>query len=254
MDINRIIKIKELENKIFYDFKNLGLLDQALTHRSYIHEYDLHPSASNERLEFLGDAVLGLIIGHELFQKYPGYSEGELSILRAAVVNERQLAGLAREIKLGKYLMLGKGEEQTGGRNKDSLLADAYEAILGAIYLDGGIEGATNSVLQQFSGKFQELTDGGTDFDFKSRLQEITQDIFKKIPEYEVINEWGPNHEKFFEVQVSIKNEIYSSGLGKSKKEAEQKAAAEAIKLIQRRLMSNAKTQSSNKIQSPNDK
>ncbi|UCD85190.1 MAG: ribonuclease III [Deltaproteobacteria bacterium] len=235
MNERRICKNKELENKINHKFKNTELIDQALTHKSYIHECDLPPLASNERLEFLGDAVLGLIIGHELFKKYPGYSEGELSILRAAVVNERQLARIAREIDLGSYLLLGKGEEQTGGRNKDSLLADAYEAILGAIYLDGGIEGATNSVLNQFSGIFQELIEGGTDFDFKSRLQEITQDIFKKTPNYSVINEWGPDHEKSFEVQVLINDEIYSSGIGKSKKDAEQKAAAEAIKIIQKK-------------------
>lgn len=233
MDINRIIKIKELENKISYEFKNLGLLDQSLTHKSYIHEYSLPPSASNERLEFLGDAVLGLIIGHKLISTYPDHSEGELSILRAAVVNEQQLARVARELELGSYLLLGKGEEQTGGRQKDSLLADAYEALLGAIYLDGGIEGATNSVLLQFSGIFQELGEKGAAFDFKTRLQEITQELFKKPPNYSVIKEWGPDHEKSFEIQVSIKNKIYGSGLGKSKKEAEQRAAAEAIKIIQ---------------------
>jgi ribonuclease-3 len=233
MDENRLIKIKELTWKISYQFKNLELLNQALTHKSYIHEYSFSPSASNERLEFLGDTVLGLIIGQKLFITYPEHSEGELSVLKAAVVNELQLARVARELELGSYLLLGKGEELTGGREKDSLLADAYEALLGAIFLDGGIEKAKSSVLLQFSGIFQDLMEKGATFDFKTRLQEITQDQFKIIPNYSVINEWGPDHEKTFEVQVSIKNKIYSSGLGKTKKEAEQKAAAEAIKIIQ---------------------
>lgn len=231
-----MIKIKELEKKISYKFKNLELLNQALTHKSYINEYSFSPSASNERLEFLGDTVLGLIIGHKLFITYPEHSEGELSVLKAAVVNELQLARVARELELGSYLLLGKGEERTGGREKDSLLADAYEALLGAIYLDRGIEKAKSSVLLQFSCIFQDLMEKGATFDFKTRLQEITQDQFKIIPNYSVINEWGPDHEKTFEVQVSIKNKIYGSGLGKSKKEAEQKAAAESIKIIQDKL------------------
>ncbi len=236
MDKNRLVKIKELEMKISYQFKNLELLNQALTHKSYINEYSFSPSASNERLEFLGDTVLGLIIANKLFITYPEHSEGELSVLKAAVVNEQQLAQVARELELGCYLLLGKGEERTGGREKDSLLADAYEALLGAIYLDGGMKKAQDSVLLQFSGIFQDLTEKGPTLDFKTRLQEISQEQFKIIPNYSVINEWGPDHEKTFEVQVSIKNKIYSSGLGKSKKEAEQKAAAEAIKIIQEKL------------------
>ncbi len=243
MDENRLIEIKKLEKIISYEFKNLGLLDQALTHKSYIHEYSLPSSASNERLEFLGDAVLGLIIGHKLVSTYPGHSEGGLSILKAAVVNEQQLARVARELELGSYLLLGKGEEQTGGRQKDSLLADAYEALLGAIYLDGGIEKATTSVLLQFSGVFQDLTEKGVAFDFKTRFQEITQDLFKITPNYSVVKEWGPDHEKSFEVQVSIKNKIYGSGLGKSKKEAEQKAAAEAIEIIEGKIDQYPKSQ-----------
>lgn len=184
---------------------------------------------NNERYEFLGDAVLELSISHLLMERFPNHSEGELSKLRAAIVNEGQLADIAKEISIGEYLFLGKGEDQTGGREKPSILSDAFEAILGAVYLDRGF-GKAFSVVERCYEKILERA-GGVGFvkDYKTKLQEVSQSRFHSIPRYQLRATKGPDHHKIFEVHLYIRDELYGVGQGASKKAAEQNAAHAAI-------------------------
>ena len=216
----------ELQQRISYSFRDARLLERALTHRSYANEHRL--SEHNERLEFLGDSVLNLVVSERLMKDRPRSPEGELSRLRAAVVSEASLAEVARSIGLGAFLLLGKGEEQTGGRDKDSLLADALEALIASLYLDGGFDRATAFI----EARFQEILDrtGGTDC--KTELQERSQELLKVLPEYRVVSESGPDHRKEFVIELSVRGEILGRGSGKSKKEAEQKAAKEALQKL----------------------
>ena len=226
-------KIKKLEKKIGYSFKNKTLLQRALTHKSSANERRLPSHEHNERLEFLGDAVLELAISENIMERFPEYPEGDLSKLRASIVNEWQLSELARHYDIGQYLYLGKGEEQTNGRQKNSLLADAYEAILGAIYLDRGFKKALALVRKHYDRLLNEATLGSFYKDFKTELQERCQAQFRSIPRYRLIREKGPDHEKVFEVEIVIQNKVYGQGKGRSKKEAEQKAAEQALKRLQ---------------------
>lgn len=225
-------RLKALEKAIGYSFKKRELLQRAMTHKSYANENKLASDHHNERLEFLGDAVLELAISELLMTRYPHFSEGDLSKLRAAIVNEKQLASFSRGFGLGDYLYLGKGEEQTSGREKPSLLADAYEAILGAIYLDRGFDKATQVIRRHYSG----LLDGtpSEDFykDYKTELQEKSQGLYRAIPRYRLVGEKGPDHDKVFEVELSIRNEVLGRGEGRNKKDAEQQAAREALQKL----------------------
>lgn len=222
-------KIKRLEKDIGYRFKKTSLLKRAVTHKSYANEKKLNHEEQNERLEFLGDAVLELSVSELLMERYPDFSEGDLSKMRAAIVNEKQLASLARGFYLGSYLYLGRGEEQTSGREKSSLLADAYEAVLGAIYLDRGFKKASEVVRRHYSRLLDKTPQRDFYQDYKTELQEKCQSLFHAVPKYRLIAEKGPDHDKVFEVELWVRHEQFGRGVGRSKKEAEQKAAKQAL-------------------------
>jgi len=226
-------RLKEFEKRLGISFKKKEHLFRALTHKSFVNEKNNPVRDHNERYEFLGDAVLELAISHILMGSFPQYPEGELSKIRAAIVNERQLAEIARKIGLSDYLNLGKGEEMTGGRSKPSLLSDAFEAVLGGIYLDRGFDKAKKLIECLFSDILNNV--GTKDFykDYKTRLQEVVQARFRTIPKYKVARESGPDHRKIFEVDLFIANERYGVGRGSSKKIAEQNAARAALEKIE---------------------
>ena len=209
-------RVKELEQKIGYVFKDKSLIERALMHSSYTNEKHLKKYECNERLEFLGDAVLELVSSAYLFNEFPKVSEGELTKTRASMVCEPSLAMCARDIGLGDYLLLGKGEEATGGRKRDSITSDAMEALIGAIYLDGGFI-------------LTDLEDKKLFYDSKTILQEIVQANMTGNVSYELIDEQGPDHNKIFEVEARIGGKAWGRGKGSSKKSAEQQAAYEAI-------------------------
>lgn len=227
--------LKEMEKRLGVRFWKRELLKRALTHKSYANERKLDPSCHNERLEFLGDAVLELVVSHTLMSLYPEAPEGELSKLRAAMVNEKTLAELARSFGIGEKLYLGKGEEMGQGREKSSLLSDAYEAVLGGIYLDRGFKKVFKVVRKHVELLIQKVTEEGFYKDYKTQLQETSQTLFKVVPRYRLIEEQGPDHDKTFKVNILINNEIYGAGSGKSKKDAEQNAAREALENLEKR-------------------
>ena len=201
------------------------LLERALTHRSYAYEHGGLPT--NERLEFLGDAVLGLVVTETLYRAHPDLSEGRLAKLRAAVVNARALAEVGREIGLGQHIKLGRGEQSTGGRNKASILSDTVEAVLGAIHLSGGFEVSQTVVHRLFDPMIEAASALGAGLDWKTSLQELSAEHGLGVPEY-VIEDEGPDHMKTFTAQVRVGDELYGNGVGRSKKEAEQAAAETA--------------------------
>ena len=220
--------LAKLQKALGYTFKEIKLLNKAITHKSYVNETG-ESLKHNERFEFLGDSVLDLVVSDYLVRKYSDYREGTLSKIRAAVVNETCLAGLARKLDLGAFLFLGRGEEMSGGRNKASLLANAYEAVAGAIYCDSNLETAASVLLPQIKNEITKFIDNRESRDYKSDLQEYTQNKFFCIPIYKVLRETGPDHEKQFEIIVSAKDENMGKGMGRSKKEAEQAAAKMAL-------------------------
>lgn len=216
--------VKELQNKICYVFRDEKLLENALTHSSYANERGKTRIWSNERLEFLGDSVLGFVSAEYLFEKYPSKPEGEMTRIRAELVCEHSLAATAEALGLGDVLLLGKGEEQNGGRERKSILADAVEALLAAIYLDGGMEQAGRFVRDFIlAEKPTELTD------YKTALQELVQGAGEAAPQYKIIDEFGPDHAKTFVARVEIKGAPAGEGSGRTKKEAEQSAARDAM-------------------------
>ena len=221
--------LNELEKIIGYKFTDRKNLVLALTHSSYANDLKLGKLAHNERLEFLGDAVLELSSSEALFEMYPEKKEGELTRLRASIVCEPTLAACARDINLDKYLMLGRGEEQTGGRNRDSVVSDAFEALIGAIYIDGGFASA-----KDFVSKFvmNDVENKHLFYDSKTILQELLQKVFKERVEYVLVEETGPDHNKQFTVDAVFDGKVIGSGTGKTKRKAEQQAAYEAIKKI----------------------
>ncbi len=219
--------LADIEERIAHRFCKPELLALALTHKSYANENRV--PAHNERLEFLGDSVLGLVVSEYLMNTCPDSTEGDLSRLRAAIVSESALAVVAREIGLGGFLLLGRGEDQTGGRNKDSLLANCLEALIASVYLDAGIEAVESFVLRFFGAIIQKSCQARGTQDYKTELQELCQERVKQLPEYRVASESGPDHQKQFAVELILKGEVYGRGVGKSKKEAEQKAAKEAL-------------------------
>ncbi len=220
-----------LEARIGHRFADAGLLARALTHRSFANEQGggETPGSHNERLEFLGDAVLDLAVTHLLLERLPEAAEGELSRLRAAVVSERALAALARRLDLGRHLRLGRGEERTGGRDKPSILADAFEALVGAVYLDAGWPAAFALVRAHLQGPIDLAARGEAEPDYKTRLQELVQQRFRIAPRYSLLSAEGPDHARTFEVELALGDTVVGRGRGASKKEAEQRAAAEAL-------------------------
>ncbi len=228
-----------LESSLGYTFKKKALLKESLTHKSYAHEQSRKHTLFNERMEFLGDAVLELIISEHLFNSYPEYTEADLSIIKAYVVQESTLARTAKDLDLGKYLRLGRGEEMTGGREKPSLLADAFEALLAAIYIDGGYKKAKEFTLGHLSERIVELSEKNIIFDFKTKFQEAAQAQFGVLPKYVTHKEEGPEYKKTFEVKVFIKDNFLGSGKGKTKKAAAQKAAEQGLNKIMEENESN---------------
>jgi ribonuclease-3 len=225
-------KFRELEKRLSYSFKSPSLLLQALTHKSYANENRSETVGNNERLEFLGDTVLDFIISDFLMKLCPDSPEGELSKLRAVVVSETNLSGVARSLDFGSYLLLGKGEEQTGGRDKNSLLANAIEAVIAAMYLDGGIESAYQFIRDKFETDIRSMLANGLTYDFKTDLQEKCQNRFGELPRYIVVKESGPDHQKVFDVEIEASGRVLGRGIGGSKKEAEQRAAREALERL----------------------
>ncbi|MBE6750669.1 MAG: ribonuclease III [Ruminococcaceae bacterium] len=222
--------MKDLQKSLHYNFKNEKLLANALTHSSYANEMRSGIS-SNERLEFLGDSVLSVIVSDYIFKKFPNQPEGELTKIRASLVCEKSLCGFSRELNIGKYLLLGKGEDKGGGRERDSILADAFEAVLAAVYLDGGLEEARRIVMH-FVLKELKHTDDEVFKDYKTALQEIIQRNPEESVTYILKNETGPDHNKLFEVEVHLNSNVIGVGSGKSKKSAEQMAAKQALILM----------------------
>jgi ribonuclease III len=226
--------INSLEELLEYRFKDQNLLLQALTHRSFVNEHEGGDLRNNESLEFLGDAVLGFIISSRIFQHYPDLTEGELSKIKAYLVSAANLVQLAEQIRLGDFVRLSRGEEKTGGRTKRAIAVDAYEAIIGAIYLDGGVQAASDFVGRQIDGfleslDLKQLTYG----DFKSALQEFLHNVGRPEPLYRVVDEIGPDHRKTFVVQVIIHDEVIAESSGRTKKEAQQSAARLALERLQ---------------------
>ena len=233
MDENRLKYLQDLEERIKYKFGNIELLSTALTHRTYVNENPYPPLADNERFEFLGDSVLGLCVSDLLINRYADFSEGTLSKIRAGIVNEKPLAELASSLGLGDCLLLGKGEENSGGRAKDSLLANSMEALIAAIYLDTGFIGVKNLLEILLTPLLQDSVLLSQSFDYKTALQEFCQKNYKIAPVYTIIDSSGPDHAKIFEVQVTVADRILQTGCGKSKKEAEKQAAQKAWDIFQ---------------------
>ena len=217
----------ELETVLGYRFRDRSLLERALRHASWCNEQQGERGEDNERLEFLGDAVLDLVVGDRLMRRYPQLREGELSVTRAQVVSENGLSEVAKQLDIGRWLLLGKGEEKSGGRTKPSILADAFEALNAAVYLDSGFEEAAGMVNRLLAQRIETVEFKGF-YDFKTRLQETSQARMRATPTYEVVQELGPDHDKRFVVAVKIGSDEWARAVGKSKKEAEQNAAAEA--------------------------
>ena len=222
-------KTDEFEKIIGYTFKNKELIDQALSHSSYANEKK-RAGGSNERLEFLGDSVLSIVVSDYLYKNL-NVAEGDLTKLRASLVCEKSLFVFAQQIHLGEYILLGKGEENTGGRQRPSILADAFEAVIAAIYLDGGMEAASRHILR-FMPEDIKYTKKPVLSDFKTLLQEVVQKNPEEKVEYVLIGEEGPDHNKRFVVEVCLNSQVIGKGKGKSKKEAEQLAAKEALELM----------------------
>lgn len=219
----------ELLNKIAYRFTNPALLRQALTHKSYSNE---HPGAAfphNERLEFLGDAVLDLVISHRIFRDFPDLPEGELTRIRAELVSASGLAAVARELSLGDCLLLGRGEERSGGRQKESLVADALEALLGAVFCDGGFANVVPVIDTLFAAAIVSAANRKTGIDHKTRLQEVLQGRYGQPPSYILTRAEGPDHQRIYSVEVRLADRPIGSGQGRSKKAAEQAAACSAL-------------------------
>ncbi len=221
--------LRRFEEILGYSFKNKSLLVEALTHKSYKKPYN------NERLEFLGDAVLDLVIGEYLFFKFPDANEGELSKMRASLVNEEGFAKLASELSLGKFIYISAAEENNDGRTKPSLLSNAFEAVMGAIYLESGLEEVKKITLKLLERVYPKIDLNTLFKDYKTTLQELTQARYGTTPEYRLISSYGPDHKKEFEVAVYLHQERLASATGKSKKAAQQEAAKRALEILKKR-------------------
>ncbi len=223
------LRVKTIETRIGYDFRDKNLLIRALTHSSFANEQKHHRLSNNERLEFLGDSVLSIIISEHLYNEHMSLEEGQLTKIRARIVCEASLSEAAKRIDIGKAMRFGKGEEMTGGRQRASILSDAFEALIAALYLDGGIDVAKDFVLTQMQDIIESARQGHIFTDYKTQLQEVIQaDKDNKI-KYEIYKEEGPDHSKMFFTHVKLNEEIIGTGSGRSKKEAEQEAAKEGL-------------------------
>ena len=220
--------MQEFEKKIHYTFNDKSILDKAFRHSSFVNEQPDASLEDNERLEFLGDAVLNLVIGDLLMKRFPNLNEGDLSRMRSSLVNETQLAQIAKTINLGDEIKLGKGEALTNGFEKKSILSDVFEAVIAAVYIDGGFDAAFEFIEKLFADHINDSSNPDLNHDYKSQLQELSQVKFKRMPNYQVVHESGPDHDKTFKVQVKI-NDLIVFGNGKSKKSAEQNAAGIAL-------------------------
>lgn len=225
-------QLGEFQQRLAYSFVSADLLVRALTHKSYSHEARNRDLPDNETFEFLGDSVLGFVVGHLLFERFPQFDEVALSKMKAYLVSASSLAKKARGFGMGDVLLLGVGEEKSGGRRKDSLLANLFEAVIAAVFLDGGIEPARQLITACFAPDLDAMDGNDLLFhDYKTALQEIAQGLGLPLPDYAVISEFGPDHEKRFIVEVRLTNKITARGEGSSKKEAQQQAAREALRL-----------------------
>jgi len=233
MTDERFLALNHLQQTLSCRFIDVSLLDHALTHRSFVNENPAAACKDNERLEFLGDSLIGLCTSDMLMKKHPQHTEGDLSKMRASLVNEQVLSDVAKILTIGDYLLLGKGEEASGGRTKVSILSNAFEAITAAIYLDSGFEHAYGFLALIFEPLIEKCSTRAPYRDYKTALQEICQNRFKDIPRYRLTGESGPDHEKIFTVSLSVADHIMTKGIGKSKKEAEQEAAKRALELLQ---------------------
>ncbi len=238
MDIDSLVRVNKdqlskLEKNLGYRFTDLKYLQKALIHSSFAFE-QAQGGTNNERLEFIGDAVLDLVVGNILYHKYPEMKEGELTRLRASMVNEQHLAQMARKVDLGDYLSLGKGEDSSNGRNKSSILSCAYEAVVGAVFEDGGYQIVSKVVEQCFLPEIEGKKEALLIADAKSRLQEKLQEKHNEAPSYRIDEEQGPSHKKIFSVSVCFQDKVLGTGQAGSKKEAEQRAAAEALLLLEK--------------------
>ncbi len=232
--------VSALEARLGIALPDHSIALAALTHKSYVNEHREEGLADNERLEFLGDAVIDLAVSHRLMERFPEAREGDLSKMRAAVVDEQGLSEMARALDLGGLLRLGRGEELTGGRGKASLLADAMEAVVGAVFVGSGL-GPVLSIVDRFLGDaFARAASGTLDRDFKTQLQELAQSRLRATPRYRVVAEHGPDHSKIFEVETDLRGEVVGRGSGRSKKDAEQAAAKLALDFLARRFAEEA--------------
>jgi len=222
-------EFEALERRLGYRFKDRGLLEHALTHKSRAHEDASGGVADNESLEFLGDAVLGFVVADMLFQEFPQYDEGQKSKVKAALVSTAALSILAERLGLGEHLLLGRGEEKTGGRRKQALLADTCEALIAAVYLDGGIEEARRLLLRELAEDIGRARTPEFLRDFKSALQEHLQSHERPLPDYVIASATGPDHDKLFHVEVRVEGELLAEAVGRTKKDAEQEAARRAL-------------------------
>ncbi len=230
-DSNQLEAIDALLTRLNYQFSKKELLSLALTHTSFANEHAIK-GEDNQRLEFLGDAVVGLVVAEALMIRLPQAAEGQLTSRRSALVKEESLAELARRVELGNALSLGHGEDKNNGRDRSSILADAVEAVIGAVYLDGGYEAARELVLNWLGTKLEDVVDGSRPEDVKTTLQEMFQARSEAVPQYQIVDEQGPDHAKIFEVEIKIGNNVLAKGRGRSKKEAEKDAAARALAAI----------------------
>lgn len=219
-------KLKQIQKLLKYEFKNINLLKEAITHKS------IKSSINNERLEFLGDAVLDLIVGEYLYHKFNTQSEGDLSKLRASLVNEDSLAKIAKELKLGEFLYLSPAEENNGGRDKQSLISDALEALMGAIYLESGLNSVKVIFIDLLEKNFPDINLNSLTKDYKTALQEVTQAQIGTVPKYELISSSGPDHKKSFEMAVLLNGKEIARATGNSKKAAEQACALKALEML----------------------
>lgn len=223
--------LKNIEDQLQIQFKDSTLLQRAFTHRSYLNE-NSDADLNNERLEYLGDAVLEFLISKELYLKYPKRPEGDLTSFRSAMVKTETLAETAKELSFGTFLRMSKGEEKTGGREKEYLLANTFEAVLGALYLDQGIRACEKFLRRVLFPKIRHVVKHRLDIDPKTKFQELAQEIYKTTPTYELLSERGPDHEKTFTMGVYLGNTEYGRGTGASKQRAEEDAARQALKTI----------------------
>jgi ribonuclease-3 len=226
------MRLSRLQQVLGVKFSRVSLLEQALVHDSYVNENPDFAPASNERLEFLGDAVLGLIVTEKLYDEFPDYAEGQMTHLRAGLVRRDTLARMATSIGLGEYLYLGKGEEASGGRSKVPNLAGAMEAVIGSVFLDRGMDETRNCTLRLLEDEYQRLIKAGIAPDYKSQLQELVQAQSQKTPDYSLVASSGPDHARWFVAEVSAGDEVLGRGEGKSKKAAESGAARNALQRL----------------------